>query len=140
MLLADEDHTADVRVRSFGADLKECLEGLGVGMVNYMTDIDLVEPREPREIEVIVDDAKDMIFHFLDEILFLYGSEYFMTSSIEFSAMQRSVEATDAPELSRFMQRNNVSSELFIRRVLLALTLFAAASSTTLVIHCRSHV
>lgn len=45
-LLVDLDHTADVQCHAWGESLKEAFEKMGECMVNYMTDISLVEINE----------------------------------------------------------------------------------------------
>lgn len=77
------DHTADVIIRAWGRDLKSAFEYCGEGLFNYMTDIDKVDVDDCRKFEARGHDVKDLLFHFLDELLFLYGSEYFMCSVIE---------------------------------------------------------
>lgn len=82
-----EDHTADVRVRTETKSFKNCLCALGLGLVNYMTDLNSLRPKMVRNISVEADSLKLAIFHFLDEVLFLYGSEYFMTCRIEINRL-----------------------------------------------------
>eukprot|EP00386_Alphamonas_edax_P007649 GDKI01025456.1.p1 GENE.GDKI01025456.1~~GDKI01025456.1.p1 ORF type:complete len:241 (-),score=69.77 GDKI01025456.1:21-635(-) len=77
------DHTADVIVHAWGPRMKEAFEQVAEGMFNYMTDLDKVEPLDCREIEAEGHDLYDLLFHFLDECLFLYGSEYFICTTIE---------------------------------------------------------
>ncbi|CEL94430.1 unnamed protein product [Vitrella brassicaformis CCMP3155] len=77
------DHTADVILHAWGDRLKDALEQLAEAMFNYMTDIEKVLPDGTREIEAQGRDLPDLVFHFLDECLFLYGSEYFICSVVE---------------------------------------------------------
>lgn len=71
------DHTADVQIHSWGDTLKEAFEQSAVAMYGYMTEIDTVEIKEKQEIEVEQDDMQNMLFHFLDECLFLFCAEPF---------------------------------------------------------------
>ncbi len=41
--LIDLDHTADVQCHAWGKDMKDAFEHMAVCMLNYMTDVDLVE-------------------------------------------------------------------------------------------------
>lgn len=66
------DHTADVQIHSWGDDLKEAFEQAAIAMYGYMTEIDKVEIKEKRFIEVKEDDMQNFLFHFLDECLFLF--------------------------------------------------------------------
>uniref|UniRef100_A0A0G4GCK9 Protein archease-like n=1 Tax=Chromera velia CCMP2878 TaxID=1169474 RepID=A0A0G4GCK9_9ALVE len=78
-----QDHTADVIVHAWGEDLKGAFESACVGMFNYMTDLTRVETRDVRAINAKGHDLKDLLFHLLDECLFLYGSEYFVCRAVE---------------------------------------------------------
>eukprot|EP00923_Selenidium_pygospionis_P040430 GHVN01069831.1.p1 GENE.GHVN01069831.1~~GHVN01069831.1.p1 ORF type:complete len:126 (+),score=16.00 GHVN01069831.1:465-842(+) len=57
-------------------------------MFNYMTNIDLVAPLEEKTIEATGHDINDLLFHFLDELLFLYGSEYFICNVVEITHLE----------------------------------------------------
>jgi len=72
------DHTADVQLHAWGDDLKEAFEQLAISMFGYMTEIDTVDMLE--ESEEIVAEGHDMlslIFHWLDEWLFLFSADPF---------------------------------------------------------------
>ncbi|KAL7667362.1 hypothetical protein ACOME3_010823 [Neoechinorhynchus agilis] len=72
------DHTADVQLHGWGSSVKEAFEQCGLAMFAYMTtDIDSVEMLETREISVEEDDMLNLLYHFLDELLFLFCCEPF---------------------------------------------------------------
>eukprot|EP01053_Blabericola_migrator_P012809 Blabericola_migrator_1__12808@NODE_825_length_6370_cov_320_094241_g582_i0_p5_GENE_NODE_825_length_6370_cov_320_094241_g582_i0NODE_825_length_6370_cov_320_094241_g582_i0_p5_ORF_typecomplete_len197_score20_87Archease/PF01951_16/6_4e39_NODE_825_length_6370_cov_320_094241_g582_i016342224 len=83
-----EDHTADIRVKATGSSLGSSLKALGLGMFNYMSDVERIQPVEAREITVNTDSLESFVFHFLDELLGLYGETYFMVSRIEFVRLE----------------------------------------------------
>ncbi|XP_025090855.1 protein archease-like isoform X2 [Pomacea canaliculata] len=73
------DHTADVQLHSFGADLKESFEQVAIAMFAYMTtDISKVEMKSRHEIYAEGDDLESLLYHFLDELLFLFSVEPFI--------------------------------------------------------------
>uniref|UniRef100_A0A2C9M582 Archease domain-containing protein n=1 Tax=Biomphalaria glabrata TaxID=6526 RepID=A0A2C9M582_BIOGL len=73
------DHTADVQLHSWGSSLKESFEQVATAMFNYMTtDYNTVEMKEVHEIEVTADDLLSLLYHFLDEFLFLFSAEPFI--------------------------------------------------------------
>lgn len=72
------DHTADVQLHSWGADLKEAFEQNGMAMFGYMTEIETVDILEKHEIEAQAEDLDGLLYHFLDELLFLFSAEPFL--------------------------------------------------------------
>lgn len=71
------DHPADVQIHSWGYDLAEAFEQAAVGMFGYMTEIDTVEIQTTEDIEAEGDDMLGLLYHFLDEFLFLFSAEPF---------------------------------------------------------------
>merc|ERR1711963_327340 len=73
------DHTADVQIHSQGDSLKESFEHAAMGMFGYMTtDYSKVEMKQVHTIEVQSDDMMNLLYHFLDEFLFLFSAEPFL--------------------------------------------------------------
>ncbi|KAJ8960825.1 hypothetical protein NQ318_020121 [Aromia moschata] len=75
------DHTADVQLHAWGDSLKEAYEQCGIAMFGYMTELDSVEIRQSAEIEATGHDLESLLFHFLDELLFLFSCEPFLICS-----------------------------------------------------------
>ncbi|RXG73011.1 Protein archease-like [Armadillidium vulgare] len=84
------DHTADVQIHSWGDTLKEAFEQSAVAMYGYMTEIDTVDIKEKQEIEVEQDDMQNMLFHFLDECLFLFcGEPFFIGRKVQITEFDK---------------------------------------------------
>lgn len=71
------DHTADVQLHAWGDDLKEAFEQCVMAMFGYMTEIEYVEMLNTESIEAEGDDLESLLFHFLDEFLFVFSAEPF---------------------------------------------------------------
>ncbi|XP_069689374.1 protein archease-like [Periplaneta americana] len=71
------DHTADVQLHAWGDTLEEAFEQCAVAMFGYMTEIDTVEMLECQDIEADGHDMLSLLFHFLDECLFLFCADPF---------------------------------------------------------------
>ncbi|XP_029824307.2 protein archease-like isoform X2 [Ixodes scapularis] len=71
------DHTADVQLHGWGDDLTEAFEQAAVAMFGYMTEIDKVDIRMTQDIDAEADDMVGLLFHFLDELLFIFSAEPF---------------------------------------------------------------
>ncbi|XP_055384385.1 protein archease-like [Condylostylus longicornis] len=72
------DHTADVQLHAWGDTLKEAFEQCGMAMFAYMTDLRYVTIRNCFKIEANGDDLENLLFHFLDELLFLFSAEPYL--------------------------------------------------------------
>lgn len=73
------DHTADVQLHAWGSDLKESFEQVAMAMFGYMTtDLNRVEMKEVHTIEAQGEDLISLLYHFLDEFLFLFSVEPFI--------------------------------------------------------------
>lgn len=78
------DHTADVQLHAWGDDLKEAFEQVATAMFGYMTELDKVEIEQTKEITAEGDDMINLLFHFLDEFLFLMCVDpYFIVKEVE---------------------------------------------------------
>ncbi len=69
------DHTADVRLRVWGKDLRDILQKAAEGMINIMMDIET--RREEKEDEVRIEGAnpEELLLKWLREILFKIESK-----------------------------------------------------------------
>ncbi|SOV82844.1 protein archease, putative [Plasmodium reichenowi] len=77
------DHTADIILHSSGKNLRECFESICICMFDYMCNLNSVELKKRRKITVSGANIEDLLFNFLTEFHFLYGSEYFICKHIE---------------------------------------------------------
>nr|XP_058958479.1 protein archease-like isoform X1 [Pocillopora verrucosa] len=78
------DHTADVQLHAWGDDLKEAFEQVATAMFGYMTELTAVEIEKTMEITAQGDDMINLLFHFLDEFLFLMCDDpYFIVKEVE---------------------------------------------------------
>lgn len=69
------------RLHAWGDSLKEAYEQCGLAMFGYMTEIHTVEIKQCSEIEATGHDLDSLLFHFLDELLFLFSCEPFLICS-----------------------------------------------------------
>jgi len=74
------DHTADVQIHAWGDDLKEAFEQAAVAMFGYMTEIDKVDAIDQMEITAEGDDLLGLLYHFLDELLYIFSVEPFLVA------------------------------------------------------------
>ncbi|XP_076645052.1 protein archease [Halictus rubicundus] len=72
------DHTADVQLHAWGDSLQEAFEQCAVAMFGYMTDLERVQMTQVHYIEAEGHDLESLLFHFLDELLFMFCAEPFI--------------------------------------------------------------
>ncbi|KAA0187196.1 Protein archease [Fasciolopsis buskii] len=74
------------KLHAWGDSLKEAFEQVGMAMFNYMTtDYDTVEILDTVTTEASGDDALSLLFHFLDEWLFVFSAEPFFIPRVSSS-------------------------------------------------------
>ncbi len=72
------EHTADVGIEVEADSLEELFEGAAVGMSCLMLDIGKVRGVEEREVSIHASDLAEMMFKWLNELLFLFETEEFL--------------------------------------------------------------
>ncbi|GAB68423.1 hypothetical protein PCYB_132970 [Plasmodium cynomolgi strain B] len=77
------DHPADVILHSYGKTLRECFESACISMFNYMCNLNKVEPKLLRHITARGGTLEDLLYNFLTECHFLYGSEYIICKAVD---------------------------------------------------------
>lgn len=76
------EHTADIKFRAFGKTIEEVFENSALAMFNAMYDGKIKEKRKFK-IDVEGKDFESLLYNFLEELLFLFDSEYFFVGEIK---------------------------------------------------------
>ena len=53
-----------------------------MAMFNYMTEIERVDIQQVHHVEAEGHDMKSLLFHFLDELLFMFSAEPFIVARV----------------------------------------------------------
>lgn len=87
------DHTADVQLHSWGDTLQESFENLALCMFNYMTPLKSMmetslSASDKQNIKTRVftmsgNDMESLVYHWLDELLFQFSTEFFVPLAIQ---------------------------------------------------------
>ncbi|XP_017887820.1 protein archease-like [Ceratina calcarata] len=84
------DHTADVQLHAWGETMEEAFEQCAIAMFGYMTDLERVEMSQMHHIEADGDDLEGLLFHFLDELLFMFSAEpYIVAKKVKITEFDR---------------------------------------------------
>jgi len=66
------DHTADVGIIAYGDDMKQAFANAARGMFSLITDLELVEETEYRDIELTSSDEESLLVEWLNELIYLF--------------------------------------------------------------------
>ncbi len=77
------DHTADIGIIARGVDPAEAFANAAKAMFSLMVDLERVEPREERRIEVEADDRESLLVDWLAELLYVSEVDNLVFSHFE---------------------------------------------------------
>lgn len=87
------EHTADIKFRAYGKNLNECFENSALAMFNAMySGKNQVKKKIKKKIKVSGNDLENLLYNFLEELLFLLDSESFFLSSCKVKINEKKFE------------------------------------------------
>lgn len=75
---------APFRLHAWGETLEEAFEQCAMAMFGYMTDLERVQITQAYHVEAIGYDLLSLLFHFLDELLFMFSAEPYIIPKVQF--------------------------------------------------------
>lgn len=69
-------------MHAWGDTLKEAFEQCAMAMFGYMTELDRVQIKEVHHVEAEGHDIQSLLFHFLDELLFMFSAEPYIVAKV----------------------------------------------------------
>ena len=82
------DHTGDLGMLAFGADLQELFAHAAWGLFDLMTDAERIESHISRDLTVEAIDLEDLMVRWLGELLYAYDTDRFLTASAVFQTLE----------------------------------------------------
>ena len=82
------DHTGDLGMLVFGADLRELFAHAAWGLFDLMTDAERIEPRLNRDLTVEAIDLEDLMVRWLGELLYAYDTHRFLAVNAAFHTLE----------------------------------------------------
>ncbi len=76
------EHTADIKFQAYGKSLEEAFSNAAVAMFNIITDTKLIEKNITKSVTTNAPDLKSLLYRFLEELLFLIDTEFFVVNSV----------------------------------------------------------
>jgi SHS2 domain-containing protein len=84
------DHTADVKVSSWGRTLEEAFSSMALGLISTITpDLNKISQIIEKKIEIISEDKYALCFDFLTEFLYLFDVEELIFSKINVKSIKK---------------------------------------------------
>ena len=83
------EHTADVYVAAYGADLEEAFENAALATFQAMTEVGEVQPTIEDFIEVRGQDEHALLYNWLEELLVQFEVTYNIYSRFEVSSIEK---------------------------------------------------
>ncbi len=69
------DHTADIGIIAYGADLKQAFANAARGLFSLITDLDAVEEVLHRDAELTGPDEESLLVEWLNELIYQFDTE-----------------------------------------------------------------
>lgn len=70
------DHTADIGIVAYGANIKELFINAAVGLFSLMTDLDTIKEDIQREVELSGEDKETLLVEWLNELIYIFDVEH----------------------------------------------------------------
>jgi len=84
------EHTADVVIEAWGPSLEAAFEEAAKAMFALITDIERVEPRREVRVEVTGFDLENLLYRWLEELLYYHDSQNLVFSRFSVESITRS--------------------------------------------------
>ena len=76
------EHTADIKFQAFGKTLEEAFINSAYATINIISE-DKIKDKVTKKIKVKGVDKKSLLYAFLEEILFILNTEFFILSKVK---------------------------------------------------------
>ena len=70
------DHTADIGIVAYGANIKALFANAAVGLSSLMTDLDTINEVDQKQIELTAEDAEVLLVEWLNELIYIVEVEH----------------------------------------------------------------
>jgi len=83
------EHTADIIIRAKGKDLKEAFSQAALGFYGVITNLEQITPNSSKNFTIESEDIQSLLYDFIDQLIFTFDTEYFISNSIEVTKLER---------------------------------------------------
>jgi SHS2 domain-containing protein len=83
------DHTADVGIIAYGADVKELFSNAALALFSLITEPESIEEKLQRGLEISSEDRDSLLVEWLNELIYLFDAEHILFSKFEIEELSR---------------------------------------------------
>jgi SHS2 domain-containing protein len=83
------DHTADIGITAYGADIKELFVNAAIGLFSLMTDLDNIKDNTQKKIELTAEDEEILLVEWLNELIYIFEVEHLVFKRLEIDDLDR---------------------------------------------------
>ncbi len=89
------DHTADVGVIAYGADLKQLFTNAALALFSLVTEPESIRQELQRDVKIISEDKDSLLVEWLNELIYLFDAEHILFSRFDIERLTNDyLEAT----------------------------------------------
>ena len=88
------EHTADIKIRSYGRTQEEAFESMVLAISEYLSKGEKIKSKIGKKIEVHGTDLENLLYNFLDELIYLLDAENFIVAKAEVKFLGNNIKAT----------------------------------------------
>jgi SHS2 domain-containing protein len=81
------EHTADIGIIVYGADIKQVFANAALGLFNLMADLDNLKEDIKREIEMSAEDVEVLLVEWLNELIYISEVEHIIFKRFEINEL-----------------------------------------------------
>jgi len=77
------DHTADVGIIAYGADLKQLFSNAALALFSLVTEPESIRHELQRDVKIISEDKDSLLVEWLNELIYLFDAEHILFSRFD---------------------------------------------------------
>jgi len=77
------EHTADIGIVAYGADIKQIFTNAALGLFNLMADLDNLKESVKREIDLSAEDVEVLLIEWLNELIYISEVDHILFKRFE---------------------------------------------------------
>lgn len=84
------DHTADIGIIAYGADIKQFFSNAALGLFSLITEVNYIKENVQREIRISSQDREGLLVEWLNELLYIFDVDHIAFKRFEFDELNDS--------------------------------------------------